>query len=610
MLSKQYYTFSKDAVNALFPMQVTLNADGVIDCVGPTLERIFARDFAGHAFFECFEIEKPRHIETITDLHRATGKRLIVWSKVTDRAPIKFRCVATPSEFANGALMIDFAFGSNLNSMADELELCATDFKPNDFSLDLLYTIETQRTLFEDSQKLATQLRQSKHHAEAAAHIDHLTGVANRRGLHDYVATLLQQGETGGDFAFLHLDLDKFKTVNDNFGHAAGDVVLQHTARILRDCAGGAAFAARLGGDEFAVVIKGKFSDTDLYARAQDILTLILEPILFQGTVIQIGASIGALSFNPAQDPYAEQIFISADIALHEAKQSANAVSLLTKGMLRRHLNRAEIVQEIKRGIDADQFVPFFQPQINTKTMQIEGFEVLARWQHPERGLLPPAEFMTLAHQAKLMGAIEHSVMKQAIQCFRIWRDDGHAIAKLSFNLTAANLRSLSFVESLTDELRRAKLGPRSIVLELLESVVFEATDEILMARCEALSEAGFGLALDDFGTGHAALATLIDHPISALKIDRSFITGIDKNAKLQRITKTILAMAQQLQLKVIAEGVETAEELDVLNRFGCQFVQGYYFSAPMNAHQSGKWIRAWQSLLEGRDASIALKRA
>ena len=608
MLDTQCYTFSQDSVNGLFPMHVTLNTEGKIESVGPTLQRIFQDTLHGKFFFDCFRIEKPRNITDISHLSNAIGKRLIIWSNIAGRVPIKFRCVATRSELPEEAILIDFALGSSLDSMVAELGLSADDFKPNDFSLDLLYTIETQRTLFEDSQKLAQKLQQSKQLAEIAARVDHLTGIANRRGLHKYMETLLEQDETAGDYAFLLLDLDKFKHINDNYGNAAGDYTLKHIASLLRTFAGKTAFAARIGGDEFVLILQGKFSETELNNQAQALLTAILGPIWFHGVIIQIEANIGALSFNTKDDAHSEQIFISANIALHEAKQSSQAITLLTQGMLKNHVKRADIVKEIAHGIEAGEFVPFFQPQINTRSMQIEGFEVLTRWQHPQRGLLPPSEFISLAHQAKLMGAMEHAVMKQAIHCFQSWREAGRTVEKLSLNLTAENLRSSSFIESVMYELQRAKLSPRAIVLELLESVVFEATDHILKARCEALSEAGFRLALDDFGTGHAAMSTLIDHPISTLKIDRSFISGIDKNTRLQRITKTILAMAQQLQLKVIAEGVETYEELDVLEGFGCHFVQGYYFSAPISATETSRWIRAWE-LSRARNIAISERK-
>lgn len=219
--------------------------------------------------------------------------------------------------------------------------------------------------------------------------------------------------------------------------------------------------------------------------------------------------------------------------------------------------------------------------------------EVLVRWQHPQRGLLPPSQFIDEAEAANLMGRIDRCIIAQAVKAYGDWLNAGFIIGKLSINLTAYNLQSGTFVEYLADELRNSGLTARHVELELLESILFDCDDSSLFERCRELSQAGFHLALDDFGTGYASISTLIDNSITTIKIDRSFISGIDKQPRLQRITRSILALSQQLYLDVVAEGVETAAELEVLTAFGCHLVQGYHFSRPLDANRMTGWLRA-----------------
>lgn len=595
------------ALDALFPMHVVLDRDGVITHIGPTLQKIMPGDLCGTSFFDSFAIKKPRSIKSLSDLQAAQGRKVVINGLRAAGSMVEFRCLPTKIGAGDEYLLIDFSFSANFVELVEELDLRSSDFKPNDFSLDLFYTIETQRTLVEDSHKLTMALEDSKKEAEEAANIDVLTGIANRRSLYRHLTQKLERADQSSGSVLLHIDLDEFKSINDNFGHAAGDHVLKHTATILRELSDASDFAARIGGDEFAMIAADATSDSKIQMIANGIRARIQAPIEFQGHVFQIGVSIGVVELSQYANASPDELFSCSDIALYEAKRSNQSIVILTDEMRAAHDTRASLIKEIATGLDGDEFVPFFQPKVDTRSRRIKGIEVLARWQHPERGLLPPVAFIEAAQSAKLMGMIERSIMKKAIKSQKQWKAEGLNVGKLSFNLTAANLRSISFVNSLQEELSNAGLTPDDIELELLESVIFERSDSTLLTRCRELKTAGFHLALDDFGTGHASISTLIDNPISTLKIDRSFISGINKEERLQRITRSILALSKQLELDVVAEGVETQKELDVLTAFGCHVVQGFLFSRPVEANSMGKWLRAWRDLAQAPETALKI---
>ena len=389
----------------------------------------------------------------------------------------------------------------------------------------------------------------------------------------------------------LHIDLDDFKAINDTWGHSAGDAVLKHAAAALQKEAGKTGFSARLGGDEFVLITPVRKSATETLDFAKQLVSRISEPIRFEGQVLQVAASVGIVAIREFDSLTPDELLNHSDIALYEAKRTQRKCVLLSSEMLDRHNARAALILEIKQGLQERQFVPFFQPKVDTRNHVVVGVEVLARWQHPVRGLLLPAEFMDEAESANLMGEIERSIIGTALSAYRGWLDKGDTVGRLSINLTAANLYSLAFVEFLQMELSRSGLTSRDIELELLESIIFESADTSLFGRCRQLRDEGFHLTLDDFGTGYASISSLIDNTIETIKIDRSFVKGINSDERLQRITRSILALSQQLGLNVIAEGVETAKELEVLNAFGCDVIQGHIFGLPLGQEDMSQWL-------------------
>lgn len=594
MKSAPLFEFTQDALNRLLPLHLIVTAQGTITNVGPTLARIFGDRITDAALFDVFTVLKPRNLRRIEDLFDRVGEKLALSAQPDDGDPVQFRCFATP--LGADRLIIDFSFGANMADALSRFQLSGRDFKPNDLSVDLVYTFETQRTLLEDSQKMAAALMAAKEQAEHKAYIDSVTGLANRWALHRALRDILQGPEDQGDFALLHIDLDRFKTINDCFGHAAGDAVLQHTGMAIKTYAKAADLPVRVGGDEFALIVTDAPGDLALIRLAEDLRDAISTPIRFEATLCQVGASIGILRFRPDATMNSDILVHNSDIALYHAKETGNAVQLLTPAMIQQRLETAVLTEEIETGVTEGQFVPFFQPQINTQTGTIHGFETLVRWRHPERGILAPDRFLDTARRANLLDEIDRQVQRRAMAAFTSWPQPGQGARpfKLSFNITTSLLRSGDFIETLQDELMIAGLSSESIQLELLESILFDTADHVLYRQCQGIIQAGFTLALDDFGTGHAAISTLIEAPISMLKIDRSFVTGLDCNPKLRLITGSMLAMARELGLEVLAEGVETQGELDLLQGNGCHLFQGYFFSRPLDAAAVPHWIEAW----------------
>ncbi|WP_299850285.1 bifunctional diguanylate cyclase/phosphodiesterase [uncultured Roseovarius sp.] len=595
-MDRDSYHFSQDTMALLFPMYVTLDATGRIEDHGPTLSHIFTEDITDRMFFDVFTVEKPRRIADLDALHKRTGVKLVITARPDHGEPIQFRSVAMRMDDDAGRLFLDFSIGVSLADAIKRFDLTGAHFRPNDFSIDLFYTFETQRALLDDSTKMARALTSAKEDAERKAYIDSVTGIANRRALYIHLEEILKGPKSGDTYALLHLDLDKFKLLNDTFGHAAGDTVLKHAATAMQARIGPADLAARIGGDEFAMVFRENHETGDLEQLAQNLAAEISRPVPIDGHRCNVEVSIGIIRFRAGDTDGADRLLMNSDIALYEAKRHSTPVMMLTPEMIRTHQDRLYLIAEIEDGLEDNQFVPFFQPQIDLGTGQICGVEALARWDHPQLGILPPGRFLETAIRANLMGRIDRMVRRKAIDCLAAWRRDGIALGKLSLNVTASNLRSADFVEDFQDELFIAGLIPGDIQIELLESILFDQTDKLLVDHCHALKEAGFVLALDDFGTGHASISTLIDTPISMLKIDRSFVSGIDRHPRMQSISGSFLAMAEHLGLSVMAEGVETPEELNILHAQGCQLFQGYHFSPPRAQDDIIAWTRDWMS--------------
>jgi diguanylate cyclase (GGDEF)-like protein len=415
------------------------------------------------------------------------------------------------------------------------------------------------------------------------AHVDNLTGAPNRlRFTKDLEAALLKTSKSSA-FALHLIDLDGFKFVNDSYGHQLGDQILKVvTAKLqasLRSCDS----FARLGGDEFAVIQNIEHIDhpsSDASALATRLCTILGEPLIIEGFSIMIGASIGIAMSEGV--PGADDLMKRADLALYEAKNVGRGNFQFFDSTLEATYNeRRELERDLKRAIEERQFVLHYQPIVDIVSGSLTGYEALVRWQHPTRGLVSPAVFIPAAEETGLIVPIGEWILQQA--CCDIATCDQNLT--IAVNCSALQLKSVDFMAAVTSALALSAIDPKRLVLEITESV-FISKDSTTLSHLSALRELGISLALDDFGTGYSSLNYVMSHPFSVLKIDRSFTNQLGTDTRALSVITAICSLAHSLNMKTVAEGVETVEQLETLKRLGCQAAQGFYLSKPRPADE------------------------
>ena len=409
---------------------------------------------------------------------------------------------------------------------------------------------------------------------------DELTGLPNRRMFYRRAEQMITETAGRGDrLAVLLIDLDRFKEVNDTLGHHAGDLLLEQVGHRLRSVLRDGDLLARLGGDEFAVVTEAGSAQT----VAQRVVDLLREPFEVREIRMQTGASVG-VAFFPDHGNDAETLLQRADVAMYEAKNERRGPVLYEADRDRHSVDRLSLVGELHDAIENDELILHYQPKTMVGTGDIIGVEALVRWQHPERGLLPPAEFLPLAEQTGAMRALTVWVLRAALRQCAEWRERGVEIP-VAVNVSATNLLDEQIVEIVLGLLGDAGVPPRLLVLELTEHVVMadphRARDVLATLRAT-----GIGIALDDFGTGYSSLAYLKELAIDELKIDRSFVRDIARNHDDAAIVRSTIDLAHSLKLRVVGEGVEDADALAQLNEYGAEIAQGYFLSYPLPADE------------------------
>ncbi|MFW5654838.1 MAG: EAL domain-containing protein [Roseicyclus sp.] len=428
-----------------------------------------------------------------------------------------------------------------------------------------------------------TELRRQQEELEVAATTDELTGLRNRRGLTEELQRQAFKLGAKERVLILHVDLDLFKSINDSLGHVAGDRALQETARRLLSDPADFDIIARVGGDEFLLAKRFSGDDEKAVAIAGNTIMSLSEPLIYHGATCRMGATIGVAYLGGSDLRDAETSVKNADIALGAAKRRGRGTMLIfTEELHREAVHSAGLMAEIEKSIRGDDFVAYFQPQIDLRSGRITGFEALARWQHPERGLLSGGDFVPVAEEGNLIRSIDVIVLEQACDLATSLRDLGLRDATVSVNLSTSQLMNSELVTDMKAILRRHGTTPDQLRLEILESTLLSERTRCVAENVRRLSNLGFRLDLDDFGTGHAAIASLLKFPIARLKIDRSLITDIDRDPRKQSITRAIVDMANGLSIDVLAEGVETVAEASFLHDSGCQSLQGYFLSEPL----------------------------
>lgn len=432
--------------------------------------------------------------------------------------------------------------------------------------------------VFHDVSEKRNLLQQMIHQA----YHDPLTDLPNRILFNDRLSLALAHAHRCNEMlAVLFLDLDRFKVVNDMLGHAMGDLLLKEVAGRLGGVVRESDTIARMGGDEFTLLLPQIIHEKDAGKIAQKVLQAFEQLFIIGGHEFQITASIGmALYPNDGQD--AQTLMKHADTAMYRAKeQGRNNYQLFTPAMNARILERLAMENNLRHALEREEFLVYYQPQVNTQTQKINGMEALIRWKHPEKGLVLPAEFIPLAEDTGLIVPIGEWVLRTACAQNKAWLDSGHEPMRLTVNISACQFQQGNLVETIARILAETGLDANWLEMEITESIIMQDI-EYTIKTLQQLREMGIHIAIDDFGTGYSSLNYLKRFPINTLKIDRSFINDIIVNPGDAAIVSTIIVLAQNLNLKVIAEGVETQEQLEFLKQRQCVEIQGYLFSKPV----------------------------
>jgi diguanylate cyclase (GGDEF)-like protein/PAS domain S-box-containing protein len=426
------------------------------------------------------------------------------------------------------------------------------------------------------------------------AHHDILTGLPNRSLLTDRLTQAMLQTERHNPWvSVVFVDLDNFKFVNDSLGHNAGDRVLKTVAQRMVDCVRPTDAVVRLGGDEFIILLTDMAANPDaISAILHQIKTAIAEPICINDQAFHITCSMGVATF-PHDGTDAETLIANADAAMYKAKDAGrDSFQFFTAEMNTRAHERLALQDGIRQGIARSEFYVVYQPQVDLKSGQMFAVEALVRWQHPVLGVISPIDFIPLAEETGLIVPLGDWVLREACRQNKQWQDDGHTPITVCVNVSARQFQDENWTSRVLRTLKDTGLDPQYLELELTESLVMRDVDRAI-ATMKDLQLVGIGFAIDDFGTGYSSLSALKNLPVSRLKIDQSFVRSLAQDEDDRTIAAAVISLGQKLNLRVIAEGVETDEQLAFLRENQCDEIQGYHFSRPVASEVIIELLRA-----------------
>ena len=424
---------------------------------------------------------------------------------------------------------------------------------------------------------------------------DFLTRLPNRmyleRALEEHAARCAIDG---GGVVLLHVDLDGFKQINDTLGHSAGDAMLVHTAETIRRNLREGDFVARTGGDEFVIVCNADAGIDAFGGLAREIIDSVRKPTTFEGHECRLGMSIGiAGAFGGAVDR--QRLLVNADLALYRAKSlGRNRYEFYNAALQAEILNSKQTADSIIRGLERGEFIPYFQPQFDARTHELVGVEALVRWRHPTRGLVPPDDFVPIAEELTVIGAIDRAVLEQSLVLFRRWRDLGFRVPRFSVNVSLRRLQDEGLVQGLCD----LNIEPGVVSFELVETIYLDDRGETFSRTIDQIKALGIDIEIDDFGTGYASIVSLTKLKPRRLKIDRQLVTPIVRSDAQRRLVQSIVDIGRSLDIEIVAEGVETMEHARLLRDLGCDILQGYAFAKPMSGEDLEVFMAAQARLI------------
>jgi diguanylate cyclase (GGDEF)-like protein len=441
--------------------------------------------------------------------------------------------------------------------------------------------------------------REANSQIEHQAMHDPLTGLPNRRYLKQVLKDFSENRGGHKGIAILHIDLDKFKQINDTRGHAAGDYVLTHAAAILKSLIRKDDFVARIGGDEFVIVAPMDGGPKSLTSLAERITTELARPVLYKKNFCRFGASVGiAYSLAKTIDP--SKLLVSADIALYRAKNDGRGRYAFYSHEIQKQIVEAQDLAEgILTGLDRNEFFPIYQPQFDATSYDVVGVEAMVRWNHPQKGVLEPEHFLKIAENIKVINDIDGFILDRTLRDIACLNESGTIVPKLSVNTSFRRLSDPALLKSVTS----LKVPKGFLAFELIESAFLDDKDPESFANktVKRLRERGIGIEVDDFGTGNASIVSLLRIQPSRIKIAKELVTPIDRSRKQRRLLRSIIEMGKALNIGVTAEGVETMEHAKILADLGCDILQGFAFAVPMTAPELFHFLKTqkWRETLE-----------
>lgn len=447
-----------------------------------------------------------------------------------------------------------------------------------DMTDDALMTVAL-KTAKDEADARNAELHEAKERIEHNALHDPLTGLANRRSLDLAMEALSRKSHQERiRFAVLHLDLDRFKQINDTLGHAAGDAMLVHASEVLRRNIGDDGLVARIGGDEFVILVEDPESEEALAALSMGIIEEMRHPVDFEGFPCRCGVSIG-IATAKGQRIDARKMLINADVALYRAKnEGRNNFQFFTQDLHAEIITSKRTADEILAGLERGEFTAWYQPQFDARTLALTGAEALVRWNHPSKGVLGPEKFLKIAEELNVVQTLDRIVLETALRDKYRWAARGLDVPRLSVNVSAKRLHDAS----LYDTLKLLPIQPGEIAFELVEAIFLDESADVVPQNLERIKELGIEIEIDDFGTGHTSIVSLLRLRPKRLKIDRQLVQPIIGSPQERALVRSIIEIARSLGVETVAEGVESKEHADLLLDLGCDILQGYAFAKPL----------------------------